>query len=111
VIAGPEGEPWGFVNLHGHEAKHRRVGLGIWVHHEHQGRGVGAEALRQMCGFAFDELDVLRVQLTTLPGNEPMIRCAERVGFHREGVLRSYTFERGISVDNLMCAVIRGELR
>jgi RimJ/RimL family protein N-acetyltransferase len=110
VIAGPDGEPWGYVNLHKHDAKQRRIEVGIWLVHEHQGRGAGADALRQMCAFAFDELDVLRVQLTTLPDNEPMIRCAERVGFQREGVLRSYTFERGQPVDNLMCSVLRGEL-
>jgi RimJ/RimL family protein N-acetyltransferase len=110
VIASPEDEVMGFVNLHKHDSGHRRIEVGIWLIHAFQGRGAGADALRRMSAFAFDELDVQRVQLTTLPDNEPMIRCAERVGFQREGVLRSYTFERGKPVDNLMCSLLRGEL-
>jgi RimJ/RimL family protein N-acetyltransferase len=110
VISGDGDAPWGYVNLHKHDRTHRRVEVGIWLIHEFQGRGAGADALRQMCAWGFSELDVLRIQLTTLPENEPMIRCAERVGFRREGVLRSYTFERGRPVDNLMMAVLQGEL-
>ena len=109
VIAGPGDQPWGYVNLHKHDERHRRVEVGIWLIPEFQGRGAGTDALRRMCAFGFRELDVLRIQMTTLPDNEPMIRCAERVGFKREGVLRAYTFERGRSVDNLMCSLLRRE--
>ena len=110
VIAGPDDRPWGYVNLHKHDRTHRRVEIGIWLIPEFHGRGAGADALRQMCARGFSELDVLRIQITTLPDNEPMIRCAERVGFEKEGVLRSYTFERGRPVDNLMCSLLRGEM-
>ena len=111
VIAGEADEPWGYVNLHKHDERHRRVEVGIWLVPQAQGRGAGTEALRQACDRGFAELGVIRVQLTTLPDNEPMVRCAEKVGFQKEGVLRAYTFERGKPVDNLMMAVLRGELR
>ena len=111
VIAGPSDEPMGVVNLHKHEPRHRRVEIGVWLIHEYQGRGFAADAMRQMCARAFAELEVLRIQLTTLPDNEPMIRCADRVGFRREGVLRSYTFDRGRPTDNLICSMLPGELR
>lgn len=35
-----------------------------------------------------------------------MIHSAERAGYALEGVLRSYTFERGRPVDNAMLAVV-----
>ena len=110
VIAGDDDAPMGYVNLHKHDAANRRVEVGLWLIPAFHGRGAGTDALRQTCARGFEELDVLRIQLTTLPENEPMIRCAEKVGFRREGVLRSYTFERGRSVDNLMCSLLRGEL-
>jgi [ribosomal protein S5]-alanine N-acetyltransferase len=74
-------------------------------------RGVAERALRLYSGWAFDELDVERLEVLVQPDNETSLALAERVGFRREGLLRSYTAVRGRRVDMVVLGMLRGELR
>ena len=58
-----------------------------------------------------EELGLARLQLGTLPGNTASERVAEKVGFRREGTLRSYLDQRGERRDVLMWYLLPGELR
>jgi RimJ/RimL family protein N-acetyltransferase len=74
-------------------------------------RGVAERALRLYARWAFDELGVERVEVLIQPGNEASLALAEKVGFRREGTLRSYTVIRGERVDLVVLSMLRGELR
>jgi ribosomal-protein-alanine N-acetyltransferase len=112
AIAGPEtGDFRGEVLLHTFEWQHARAAVGIWVRAEWRGHGCGTCALRLICAYGFEELGLRRLEMTTFPSNEATIRMAERVGFAREGVLRSYTSERGRRRDLTMLSLLPGELR
>jgi RimJ/RimL family protein N-acetyltransferase len=73
-------------------------------------RGVGARALRLLARYAFEEHGLARLEAMVRPGNDASIAVAERVGFRREGLLRSYTVIRGERVDTLMLSLLAGEL-
>ena len=55
-----------------------------------RGRGLGAAAVAELTGYLFREEGAQRVQISTDVDNEAMRRVAERLGFDREGVLRSF---------------------
>src|SRR3954451_13981304 len=76
-----------------------------------RGRGVATRALRLYSQWAFDELGIERLEVLVQPENEASLALAERVGFRREGVLRSYTAVRGRRVDMVVLGMLRGELR
>lgn len=61
--------------------------VGYWVNPDARGRGVATTALRLVTGWAFDELSLDRILLTTHPDNAASQRVAERAGFSREGVV------------------------
>jgi RimJ/RimL family protein N-acetyltransferase len=84
--------------------------LGYWLAAPARGRGVATRALRLLCGWAFERLLLARLQLHTLPGNEASERVAERAGFTREGVLRSFAEMKGKRVDITMFSLLLGEL-
>ena len=50
--------------------------------------GLGTEALRLILGYAFGELELNRVELTTAEDNARALRVYERLGFVREGLKR-----------------------
>lgn len=50
-----------------------------------------------------------RIEMRTLPENQAMQRLAEATGFTREGVLRSYGYERGRFVDNFVYSRLPGQ--
>jgi RimJ/RimL family protein N-acetyltransferase len=51
-----------------------------------------------------------RVQVTTTPDNEPMIRAARAAGFVEEGVLRGYMRVGGRRADATILSVLPADL-
>jgi RimJ/RimL family protein N-acetyltransferase len=84
--------------------------FGYWAAPEARGRGYTSRALGLLARWALDELRLPRLQLGTLPGNTASERVAEKAGFSREGVLRSYLDQRGERRDVLMWSLLPGEL-
>jgi RimJ/RimL family protein N-acetyltransferase len=84
--------------------------FGYWTVQEARGQGYTPRALRLFSRWALDELKLPRLQLGTIPGNTASERVAEKVGYSREGVLRSYLDQRGERRDVLMWSLLPGEL-
>jgi RimJ/RimL family protein N-acetyltransferase len=58
--------------------------------------------VRLIVPWAFEEMDLARVQLTTHPNNPASQRVAGRCGFRYEGALRGYREQHGRRVDLAM---------
>lgn len=84
-----------FVNL----GASRRATVGYWLLPEARGKGLATRALRLVSQWALTNLDLARLWLLTEEWNRPSQYVAERVGFRREGVLRSWTEIDGRRVD------------
>lgn len=87
--------------------EHRRAEVGFALARAKWGRGYIAEALPALLGFAFETLDIHRLEADVDPRNERSIRALEREGFEREGYLR----ERYNVNGELQDAVLYGLLR
>jgi ribosomal-protein-alanine N-acetyltransferase len=85
--------------------------IGYWVAREARGRGVATAALRLLAQWAFEEARLPRLELVTDPDNIASQRVAERAGFRREGVLRSYIERRGERQDCVIFSLLPGELQ
>ena len=86
-----------------------RWAVGYWVAVAHRGRGLAARGLRLLCAFAFSKLAVARIELCAEPENVASQRTAERCGFTREGLLRSYLEISGGRRDMLMYSLLPGD--
>ncbi len=85
--------------------------IGYWLAPEARGRGTCTTALRRLCRFAFDELGLKRLELMTDPDNAASQRVAEKVGFRREGVMRSHLdHPDGRRRDSVLFSLLPGEL-
>jgi len=85
----------------------RFANLGYWVRTSASGRGVAAEAVRQVARFAFSETDLVRLEIVCAIGNTRSQRAAERAGAVREGILKNRLILRGQPVDAVMYALLR----
>lgn len=70
--------------------EHRRAEVGYWLAREARGTGHAVRALRLLCRWGFETLGLERIELLAATGNVPSQRVAERAGFTREALLRSY---------------------
>ena len=93
-------------------AKHETGHIGYWCAPEARGYGTTTRALRRLCRYALDELQLERLDLMTDVDNRASQRVAEKVGFQREGVLRSHLrYPGGHRRDSVFFSLLPGELR
>lgn len=81
--------------------------LGIMIGTTNRGRGFGTDAMRVLCRFCFEEMNLHKLKLSVIAFNAPAIRCYEKCGFEREGVLKSEVFREGKYHDVVMLGLIR----
>jgi RimJ/RimL family protein N-acetyltransferase len=109
-IESSEGRPIGDVGLHGIDKTHQRAELGLFIGDKTLwGRGVGADAIRRVLRYAFGQLALRRVQLHVDEDNLRALRCYEKCGFVREGLLRGHRLREGKPVNEVLMAVMRDE--
>jgi RimJ/RimL family protein N-acetyltransferase len=108
VIAAPDGGFLGGCGLNQLNAVHRIANLGYWVRTSATGRGVATEAVRLLSRFAFENTDLVRLEIVCAVENQRSQRVAEAAGALREGVLRSRLLVHGSPVDAVMHSLVRG---
>ena len=105
-----DGRPVGSICVRVNEQT-RTGHIGYWCAREARGRGLMTRALRLLCGYAFEDLALERLELFTDPDNLASQRVAGKVGFRREGVLRSHLLHPdGRRRDSVMFSLLPGEL-
>jgi|SRR5450759_1941725 len=84
--------------------------VGYFVFAGARRRGIGERALRLVSRWALQELDLARLQLGVMVGNSASARLAEKTGFKREGILRSWMENHGARADVIMHSLLPGEV-
>lgn len=111
AIASPAtAEPLGSIALNVTSTENARGELGYLVFPAARGRGTGARAVRLLARHALEEAGLERIEILTAAGNAPSQRVAEKAGFTREGLLRSYTENKGRRDDMVIWSLLPGEL-
>ncbi|MEZ4697077.1 MAG: GNAT family N-acetyltransferase [Rhodothermales bacterium] len=101
----------GFGLLNSIHPRYRIANLGYWIRPESAGRGFATELARQVARFAFDELDLVRVELVIEPTNTASRRVAEKLGARQEGLLRNRLTINGEVRDALMYGLVPEDLK
>jgi RimJ/RimL family protein N-acetyltransferase len=107
--AGAE-ELLGFIEIDGIMWTHQVGWVSIAIGEPaNQGQGYGTEALWLALQFAFQELNLHRVQLTVFAYNQRAIVVYEKLGFQREGVYREHLWRDGQRYDMYLYGLLRRE--
>jgi len=83
-----DGNHTGNVWLWDIDGRHRRAELRIVMDLDSTGKGAGTEAIRQLCDYAFERLNLHKVYGYVLAINPRARRSFEKAGFVLEGTLR-----------------------
>lgn len=104
-----KGRVIGLCGLHVNKlarARHSAV-LGIMIHPDFHGQGIGAKLMSTMMDLADNWLMLKRIELTVFPDNQKAIRLYESFGFISEGIARMAAIRYGKYEDVLNMARIR----
>jgi RimJ/RimL family protein N-acetyltransferase len=102
----------GFVQIDGIMQNHASAWIAIGIGEVgYRGRGYGYEAMTLALQFAFDEVNLHRVQLTVFSYNDNAIALYEKLGFQREGIFREALLRDGTRHDMLLYGLLQYEWR
>ena len=80
--------------------------LGYWIGQKVAGQGLGTAAVRAMVAWAFEDLNLHRVEAACVPDNAASRRVLEKAGFQLEGRARAYLKINGAWADHLLFGVV-----
>ncbi len=89
----------------------RHAGIDLFLGATYHGRGLGTDAVRTMARHLVDDLGHRRLVIDPAAHNERAIRCYEKVGFRRVGIMREYWLDReGVWRDGMLLDLLASEL-
>ena len=89
----------------------RHAGIDLFLGAPYQGRGFGTDAVRTMARHLIADRGHHRLTIDPAAHNERAIRCYEKAGFKRVGVMREYWLDAdGVWRDGLLLDMLATEL-
>jgi ribosomal-protein-serine acetyltransferase len=73
----------------------KKTEIGYWIDQNWEGKGIITKATKALIDYAFDDLCLNRVEIHCSTLNTRSAAVPERLGFRKEGVLRSSEFRNG----------------
>ena len=104
------GVPIGGCSFFAVETAARTALLGIWLGKPYWDEGLGTDAVRTLCRFGFDHMNLQRIELDVFETNPRARRAYEKVGFVMEGTRRRSQFVGGRHVDSYVMGLLAEEL-
>jgi len=83
--------------------------MGYYIAEEYWGKGIAAEAVRQVCTYLFENTDIVRIFAEPYDSNTGSCRVLEKANFVYEGTLRKNAFKNGQFLDMKLYSVIKNE--
>lgn len=86
--------------------KNRVAELGIIIgNQKDQGKGYGADAVKTLCRFGFQEMNLHKIKASVFDFNQAALKCYEKCGFQREGCLKQELYREGAYHDVILLAL------
>lgn len=86
---------------------HRSCYYGRLIAPEHQGRGLGSEALIHLLRYGFYSLGMNRIWSSAWVDNEISLSSNRKIGMSEEGILRQFVYKNGRFNDAVVLAMLR----
>jgi RimJ/RimL family protein N-acetyltransferase len=107
-----DGAHVGFVHLSEIDWPCRSAHFGIVIGDtDRRNRGIGAEATELALAYAFETLNLERIELRVVDDNARAHRLYQRLGFVDEGRLRRAAYANGKPCDIIVMGLLRAEFR
>ncbi len=104
-----DGEAVGSIGIFPQSDIHaKNAEMGYWLSEEYWGRGIMAEAIRQMVEYGFDTFDITRIFARPFGTNTRSQRVLEKAGFVQEARFEKTLYKNGAFIDEVVYAIRKG---
>lgn len=101
-----KGELAGVIGLHGMNWANKSTSIGYWLGEDFQGKGLMTSACKAVIDYCFHDLKLKRIEIRAATENYKSQSIPERLGFQKEGCLRSSEFLNDRYVDHYVYGLI-----
>jgi aminoglycoside 6'-N-acetyltransferase len=107
-----DGEVAGMIQHHEEtDQEYRHAGMDLFLGAPYQDRGLGTDAVRTLARYLVRDRGHHRLTIDPAAHNDRAIRCYEKVGFRRVGVMRQYWRDAdGVWRDGVLLDLLASEL-
>ena len=85
----------------------KKVEIGYWLSSKYQGKGIITKSVECLINYAFDKLEMEKVQIAVATENYPSQKVCERLGFKSEGVIKNSENLHGKIVDHIIYGIYK----
>ncbi|MBD8026210.1 GNAT family N-acetyltransferase [Ureibacillus sp. Re31] len=96
----------GVIGLHHINWVNKSTSIGYWLGEGFQGKGIMTTACKAVIDYCFNELNLKRIEIRVATDNHKSLAIPERLGFEREGCLRSVEWLYDHYVDHVVFGFI-----
>lgn len=89
--------------------EHKKTSIGYWMSADHQGKGIMTLACKEMVHYAFQTLNLNRVEIRARTDNYRSRAIPERLGFTQEGILRQVELNNIEYYDHVLYSMVASE--
>jgi ribosomal-protein-serine acetyltransferase len=99
----------GVISYNAVDWQNRIAHIGYWIAEGFQGRGIVTKACKALIDYAFNELELNRIEIRCATGNKRSCAIPQKLGFTQEGVVRQAEWLYDRFVDHLVYGLLRSE--
>ncbi len=90
--------------------KNSNATVGIFIgNKEYWNKGYGTDAMNVLVKFIFDQMNINKIKLNVYSFNQRAIKCYEKCGFRKEGILRQEIYRNGQYHDEIVMGLLKEE--
>ena len=97
----------GMIDLFDFNPKHKRVGVGVLIHPNHQNKGYATEALSLLINYSFSHLEAHQLYANILSDNANSIALFEKHHFKKIGTKKDWILSNGKFKDEVLFQLIK----
>ena len=99
-------KPVGIIDLFDFNPQHKRAGIGILIHTEHQQNGFASEALKLLIDYCFTHLNLHQLYANITSDNEKSISLFTKHQFKIIGIKKDWILSNNIFKDEILLQLI-----
>jgi Acetyltransferases, including N-acetylases of ribosomal proteins len=103
------GTPVGSIGFVSFNWPSKRTEIGYWIAKSHEGKGIITRSCKLLISYAFEELQLNRIEILCAAENTRSRAVPERLGFKLEGVLRQSLWRHDRFYDMAAYGLLRQE--
>lgn len=106
-----ENERIGYFRTSNYSEKNRSIYIGLDLHADYRGKGIGFSAYKKFIPFIFSKYNLNKISLEVLSTNISAIALYKKLGFVTEGIKRLDVCKNGIFIDSIMMSMLLSEMK